>query len=469
MSRRSAALPNPMTRREVSDQVGMVSAVLGQHYVSYHPILAKVTGNVKSALMLSHAIAWSRHIHMSEPAREGWFWMTARDWREGTGLSVREQATARAILERMNILQEKLIGMPAKLWYRIDLDCLGSLVARELGQEFQLWRWDRQGMIRLLGQPIPCHRALIRLADSVVGGLLLSYLFQSTRRCLVNGENGDWIHVPVEHTRDFLGITAKQQRLARARLRDDGLITEMYESIAQPRLLTQLRLQVIAQKCTEISNEIHCLQDSRKHVSEILQTRVALSAKQGWPEAQNKGGPNREARDAQNANQDSPKGQVSIKKENIQKPQLHIPLVSEAPVGSGSEMEIALPAGLLADETKYVNGLLFTIPSHELRQLVADEWAGLLDLAKRGVRPVHNRLGLLHRLVQAANGVGQPFVPTLAFEVAERRRRRVAIQENNRRSAESYQHQSTASLTDNRQLREALKDLWPTWRPKVGA
>ncbi|MDP2835168.1 MAG: hypothetical protein Q8Q28_18070 [Pseudomonadota bacterium] len=246
-----------MTRQAIAGQVGTVSTALGQSYVSYHPLLATVTGNVKAALFLSHAISWSRYVHKSQPDRDGWFWLRTADWQEGAGLSGREQTTARIILKGMGIMEEKRIGVPAKIWYRLNLDKLGHRVAELTGRQFEGWNWDRAAMLHLLGQPIPCHRILIKVAEGVVGGLILSYLFRATRRDLSDGGDGEWMHIPVGHTRELLGITPKQQRRARECLRQAGLVEEAFERAVQPKLLTRLNLGQLGLECAKKANEIH--------------------------------------------------------------------------------------------------------------------------------------------------------------------------------------------------------------------
>ncbi|MDP2433969.1 MAG: hypothetical protein Q8O33_18405 [Pseudomonadota bacterium] len=472
--------PNRSTRQAIAGQVGTVSSALGQSYVSYHPLLATVTGNVKAALFLSHAISWSRYVHKSQPDRDGWFWLRASDWHEGAGLSGREQATARIILKGMGILEEKRIGVPAKIWYRVNLDKLGHLVAASAGRQFEEWSWDRAAMLHLLGQPVPCHRILIKVAESVVGGLILSYLFRATRRDLSDGGDGEWMHIPVGHTREFLGITLKQQRRARERLRQAGLVEETFERVVQPKLLTRLNLGQLGLECAKKANEIHCLQDSanmfagfRNLDCGILQTRVAQSAYLELPKAQNKECPNRITEVAQSADQAVRKGPITkeenYKREPLQKAAPEAQAPSPAPaVGSSSELEIILPEKLLAGEATAARNWLMPLEG-ELRQQVADEWAGLLSLAARGIKPMYSRLGVLNTLVKRAKGLdSEPFTPCLCFEVAAARQRRQEIE-----SVRQSQIIATPSAPRDLQamdagralLKKKMSELWPTRRP----
>lgn len=436
--------PNPDTRKIVSEQMGVVSKMLGSSYVSYHPLLVTATGSVKAALFLSHAIAWSSYLAKKRPDREGWFYLRSADWQEGTGLSAREQVTARNTLKSMGILSEKRVGVPAQNWYKLDLDRLGHHVAKATGREFTTWTWDRAVMLRLLGQPIPCHRVLIRVAGGVIGGMILSYLYRAARRDLSSGTDGGWMHVPIAHSRKMLGISTKQQRKARADLRRLGLIEEEYESVAKPKLLTKLDFGRLGQMCTDcartkpiginsLRNSASLFAESCNPVCGILQTRVAQSANLGMTETRIWSGPNVESGVAQSADQEGTKGPLSIKKENYKvQPQqtgaqvAALPYPTQPEVGSSSG--VILPEKLLETELIAARSWLATVPDANLRQQVADEWAGLISLANRGVRPMYNRMGVLNTMIRRAKGRdSQPFVPTIAFEVAAARQREQAL------------------------------------------
>ena len=84
--------------------------------VSFHRCLVPITGGVTSALMLSQAI-WTTQTLDREA--DGWFTRSQDQWREETGLSRWEQETARRVLRMAGFLEERRVGMPAKLWYRV--------------------------------------------------------------------------------------------------------------------------------------------------------------------------------------------------------------------------------------------------------------------------------------------------------------------------------------------------------------
>ena len=84
--------------------------------VSFHRCLVPVTGGVTSALMLSQAIWTTQSL---EPSADGWFIRSQEQWTQETGLSRWEQETARRALRRSGLLEERRLGMPAKLWFRV--------------------------------------------------------------------------------------------------------------------------------------------------------------------------------------------------------------------------------------------------------------------------------------------------------------------------------------------------------------
>ena len=98
--------------------------------ITFHRCLVRVTGSVTAALMLSQAMAWTEDL-ASEV--EGWFMRSQGDWAEETGLSRWEQETARRVLRNCGLLEERKMGMPARLWFRVNRQRLGAAL-RELSE-----------------------------------------------------------------------------------------------------------------------------------------------------------------------------------------------------------------------------------------------------------------------------------------------------------------------------------------------
>jgi hypothetical protein len=89
--------------------------------VSFHRCLVPITGGVTSALMLSQAIWTTQSL---EQADQGWFSRSQEQWRLETGLTRWEQETARRALRRAGLIEERRLGMPAKLWFRVRPDAV---------------------------------------------------------------------------------------------------------------------------------------------------------------------------------------------------------------------------------------------------------------------------------------------------------------------------------------------------------
>jgi hypothetical protein len=84
--------------------------------LTFHRCLVPVAGGVTAALMLSQAIWTTQGL---DPASDGWFMRSQEDWTEETGLSRWEQESARKALREAGLMQERRVGMPARLWFRV--------------------------------------------------------------------------------------------------------------------------------------------------------------------------------------------------------------------------------------------------------------------------------------------------------------------------------------------------------------
>lgn len=85
--------------------------------IAYHRAFVPIAG-VAGAVMLSQAIYWSKRTNDSD----GWFFKTIEAWEKETGLTRREQETARRRLS--GILIAELRGIPARLYFCVDFSAL---------------------------------------------------------------------------------------------------------------------------------------------------------------------------------------------------------------------------------------------------------------------------------------------------------------------------------------------------------
>lgn len=102
-----------------------ITDLLTSRPVAYRPAMARAVGGVTAGLLLAQLIYWSTRL---PPERAGWLWKTVAEMEDETGLSRYEQETARKKLREIGVLAEKKAGMPARIWYRVDLQKLEKIV-----------------------------------------------------------------------------------------------------------------------------------------------------------------------------------------------------------------------------------------------------------------------------------------------------------------------------------------------------
>lgn len=93
--------------------------------IAYHRAFAKFAG-VTGAVLLSQAVYWAKRAK----GADGWFYKTQAEWEEETGLTRREQETARRRLTKAGVLEEVRRGVPARLHYRVNYDAIRAEIER---------------------------------------------------------------------------------------------------------------------------------------------------------------------------------------------------------------------------------------------------------------------------------------------------------------------------------------------------
>lgn len=91
--------------------------------VAYHRVFAQIGGGATAGLMLSQAWYWTPR------GEEGWFHKSQEEWEEETGLTRTEQETARRNLREKGLIEERRAGMPARLFFKVNVEKLASLIA----------------------------------------------------------------------------------------------------------------------------------------------------------------------------------------------------------------------------------------------------------------------------------------------------------------------------------------------------
>lgn len=132
------------------DQVHLLLAqLLGEREViAFRPALARLLGSIHAALFLCQAAYWQGKVGMG-----GW-WFKLRDaqrteegeicppekaaqqsWEWELGMTRSEQEGARRILKQHGLLEEKKMGIPARLYYRVSLQGLQKFLLATTKQE----------------------------------------------------------------------------------------------------------------------------------------------------------------------------------------------------------------------------------------------------------------------------------------------------------------------------------------------
>ena len=81
-------------------------------------------GGVTGALLLSQMCYWSKRTQHPE----SWFWKTQEQWEEETGLTRKEQETARKRLVSCGAISEKKEGIPCKIWFKVNYERIFELI-----------------------------------------------------------------------------------------------------------------------------------------------------------------------------------------------------------------------------------------------------------------------------------------------------------------------------------------------------
>jgi hypothetical protein len=209
-------------------------ALLGRHYVVYYPRLAQMVDSPKAALMLGHSLYFTRKMLQSQPERDGWFYMAKDEWFKATGLTKREQATARDVLKSVGLLAEKRLGMPARIWYRLNLEKLAYLLnsdvdreASNLGGENSKWPWEDAALKVLLGRTVIFYAPLAWYLDSAVAAICLSqyineYRFRVSK---LQADKDGFIKTQSDEVWRALEVGISPVRHARRVVEDKQLIT----------------------------------------------------------------------------------------------------------------------------------------------------------------------------------------------------------------------------------------------------
>jgi len=111
-----------------SDNLELLRLFAGSRVVAYRPRLATMLGDVKAALLLSQLVYQA----FQQEDSSADFSVLASDLEEQTGLSIKEQRSARTLLVKKQVLACERRGTPYRYFYRIRFEVLSALSAGQM-------------------------------------------------------------------------------------------------------------------------------------------------------------------------------------------------------------------------------------------------------------------------------------------------------------------------------------------------
>ena len=444
-----------------SRDLAIIWSLLGRH-IAFHRRLVDLTTSVKAALLLSQAIYWTRH-GRDIAGTGGWFFKTAEQWKMETGLSTKEQITARGLLRERAILSEQRIGIPAKLHFRLCMDQLGAFLSDRIGKASACLDWtDGAAVAQLLGPALAYHRTLAGIGGGVHAGLLLSRALHLTR-LQAKRRLPEWIGDSAAHWAEQIGLSRREQETARRELARAGVWEESLTGIP-PRLFARIRLDaLLALLVGDEPRSADRIPTPRIPGGGLPANRLSPNGESGLrephilvpPKAPDQFHRNRHDGSAQSA---KPHIQGSTG-DSVQPLNESAARRDEGRLQGGGDL--ILPEALLPEER--ASALLLVKRCTDQAQALLDELSARMDAKAVHTSPLSYLRGLVRRAV-----TGQ-FVPELGLRVAAARRarekesvlRRQREAEEQRLAAEratpEYQAKAAARQQEIRRMLDAMR------------
>jgi hypothetical protein len=108
----------------------LFSTISADAFIIINKKLARSIG-VIPALIIGELISEFRYWFNRGESRDGWFFSTIENIQKETGVKEKQQTSAIAKLISVNILEKKLMGLPAKRYFKINTQKLIELLAKE--------------------------------------------------------------------------------------------------------------------------------------------------------------------------------------------------------------------------------------------------------------------------------------------------------------------------------------------------
>ncbi|MDI9233515.1 hypothetical protein QLQ16_06670 [Limnohabitans sp. HM2-2] len=228
--------------------------------IAFNINFARITGDAKAALFLSQLVYWTRR-GTDVLDNDGWVFKSREQWEAEIGLSKHEQVTVRNTLVHLGLIEEARTGAPARNCYRVVPGVLGAHLAQLVRSEPVQWslldiRSDTQHIRSMLGRNFAFYRVLMGITSTCTSAIYLSKALAIQRRFvdrqpLANKDkvqtaqlpwDTDWFRMAVDSTQDETGLSASQQRDAKHKLCQLGLLHEAL--MTHPRKQIYLRIDM---------------------------------------------------------------------------------------------------------------------------------------------------------------------------------------------------------------------------------
>jgi len=244
--------------------------------IAFNINFARITGDAKAALFLSQLVYWTRR-GADVLDNNGWVFKTREAWEAELGLSKHEQATARNTLTAMGLIEEARTGAPARNCYRVMPTVLGACLAQLVRSEPVQWslldiRSDNQNIRQMLGRQFAFYRVLMQITASRTSAIYLSKALAIQRRFadrqaqgVVNAQemaalpwDAEWFRMAVDSTQAETGLSPAQQRDAKHKLCQLGLMHEAMMTHPRKQIYLRIDMQMLNQLLINVSQKSAC-------------------------------------------------------------------------------------------------------------------------------------------------------------------------------------------------------------------
>ena len=229
----AATEPSLFEQSTHADQLSTIWPLLGRR-ITFHRRLVHLTDSVKAALLLSQSIYWT-HRGRDIARTGGWFHKTTEQWTRELGLSPKEQRLARGTLKNLALVDERRMGVPPRVHFRLQMDHLGNCLSDRNAAAADSVNWQDAVMVaKVLGPSVVYHRRLADIGGGVHAGLMLSRALYRTR-LQITRRHDSWITSTAARWSEEIGLSRREQETARRTLRRIGVWEEALRGMGTGR------------------------------------------------------------------------------------------------------------------------------------------------------------------------------------------------------------------------------------------